>query len=462
MAEITQSIQETISYRAAGGLRRRGVSAYRDCRAWCVLGLFVACVVLAGCGRRIGDEHAEILAFDAAAERTAPSGHDAWSEVTRAVIHHDNGIQPAVAVTPVSHQDGSVAACQALSPAAPNPINGVDCVYGYCGDCGELGWKAATSIDWQYYAQGEYVGAARTPHVWEYRLRVDDLLDIVYRVTRNEQKTPYLLNVGDEIRVESFADPALSRDLIIQPDGSITLRLLGQVRAAEHTVAQLTEKLDDLYAKYYREPSITVTPLRVNTRLEDLRASVDSRFGAGGQSRQARVTPEGTIALPMIGTVPAQGLTLPELDFELNALYAADIDGIEVTAVLVDRAPRFVYVLGEVGSPGRFTLDGPTTVMQSIAMAGGWNVGANLRQVVVFRRGHDWHLMATMLDIRGALYAKMPCPADEIWIADSDIVLVPKAPIKVANDVIEQVFTRGLYGVVPFNTGVNFDVLNRL
>ncbi len=36
-------------------------------------------------------------------------------------------------------------------------------------------------IAWQAYAQGEYVGHARLAHVPEYRLRVDDQLDMLYR-----------------------------------------------------------------------------------------------------------------------------------------------------------------------------------------------------------------------------------------------------------------------------------------
>ena len=92
-------------------------------------------------------------------------------------------------------------------------------------------------------------------------------------------------------------------------------------------------------------------------------------------------------------------------------------------------------------------------------MAGGWGVGANLRQVVVFRRGDDWRLMATMLDLRGALYAKQPCPSDEIWLNDSDIVVVPKSPILVMDDWINLIFTRGLYGVAPFSASYNFSQL---
>ena len=112
-------------------------------------------------------------------------------------------------------------------------------------------------------------------------------------------------------------------------------------------------------------------------------------------------------------------------------------------------ADRFVYVVGEVKSPGRFTLEAPTTAMQAIALAGGWNNGGNLRQIVVFRRTEDWRLIATKLDLRGALLGERPCPADEVWLRDSDIVVVPKSSILRADDFIELVFTRGIYGVLP-------------
>lgn len=371
--------------------------------------------------------------------------------------------RPLVGGVPASSSEPApeLALCEVgmtLTPAAPHVVQGVDCVDGCC--CGESGWGAARPLNWQPYAQGEYVGHARLPHVPEYRLRVDDVLEFVFRLTREETAAPYELNVGDEIRVESFSDAQLNRDLLIQPDGTITLRLIGQIKATRRTVSQLRDELETAYSKYYKIPSITVTPLKVNTKLEDLRAAVDARAGAGGQNRQARVTPEGTIALPAVGSVPVQGLSLTELKRELDERYAQQVEGIEVTPVLIQRAPRHVYVLGEVKTPGRYLLDGPTTVMQSIAMAGGWNVGANTRQIVVFRRGDDWRLMATMLDLRGALYGKMPCPADEIWINDADIVVVPKSPILVLDDIINLVFTRGLYGVAPYSVGTSFSFFN--
>jgi polysaccharide export outer membrane protein len=351
---------------------------------------------------------------------------------------------------------------QCVNPAAPYPIWAVDSSAG--AGCGEVGWNARGSVDWQSYAQGEYVGHARLPHVDEYRIRVDDQIAFVFRLTREETSTPYELQVGDKIRVESLtgdSSPAgsadrdsaagdrIQRELEIQPDGTITLPLLGQVRAARMTVDGLRQHLEELYKKYYKVPAITVTPLAVNTRLQDLIASVDARQGIGGIILKLTVTPAGKIYMPGIGTVCAQGLTLEELRDEIDARYDATIPGVDVTPVLEQRAPRYIYVLGEVTKPGQFTLTGPTTLMGAIAMAGGWNPGANLRQVVVFRRGEDWRLMATMLDVKGALYGKRPAPADEIWLNDSDIVVVPKTPIQATDEFIHQYFTRGLYSLFP-------------
>ena len=349
---------------------------------------------------------------------------------------------------------------QALGPAAPCNICAVDgsvCRNGRC-----RGWELARVIAWQAYAQGEYVGHARTAHVPEYRLRVDDQLEMLYRLTREETSAPYRLNVGDEIRVESFTDPELNRSLLIQPDGTITLRLLGQVHATGRTVTQLRDTLDEQYKKYYRVPSITVTPLKVNTKLEDLRAVVDRRAGLGGQVAIVKVTPEGTISLPAIGYVHAQGLSLGELQQEVNERYRETIEGIEVMPALNQRAPRYVYVLGEVHTPGRFEMTGPTTILQAIAMSGSWNVGANISQVVVFRRGDDWRLMATMVNLEGALRGKQPCPQGEIWLSDSDVVVVPKGRILEFDDFVNLIFTRGLYGVFPMQTTIAFQKLSSI
>ena len=273
--------------------------------------------------------------------------------------------------------------------------------------------------------------------------------------------------------IESVTAPELNKgDLIqgkglqIQSDGTITLSLVGQVPVAGRTVDEIRLDLDERYLRYYTDPAITVTPLKTNTKLAGLRESVDGRFGQGGLVRQATVTPEGTIQLPAIQSVPAHRLTLDELQQEIEERYLDKIgDGVEVTVVLVARAPSFVYVLGEVPNPGQYRLQKPTSVMQALSMAGGWNNGGNLREIVIFRRTEDWQLMATKLNMRDALLGKCLVPADEIWIRDSDVVLVPKSNVLLMDDIIDLVFTRCFLTQlknpsVPSEIGIRYPMLS--
>ena len=328
------------------------------------------------------------------------------------------------------------------------------------GNGQEPGWNNARLIPWENYAYGEYVGPARTPHVPTYRLRVDDQVEFVFQITRDSLGQGYRLSAGDTIRVTSPVDERLNEatrevGITIMPDNTIALDLIGTIVAGGKTTSQLKAELDMLYSRFFdTPPRVVVSGIVTGTKLRDFLDSVDARAGVGGLSRQVTVNPDGTIRLPLVGTVGVVGLSLDELDREINMRYAQQLQGLKVTPILSQRAPRFIYVTGEVDQPGRFELTGPTTAMQAIALAGGWNTGGNLRQIVVFRRDQDWRLMATKLDLSGGLFGRRPIPSDEIWLRDSDIVLVPKSPILRLADAIELYFSRSLYGIFPSELGV--------
>ena len=311
-------------------------------------------------------------------------------------------------------------------------------------------WANAQGKAWEQYAYGEYIGPFRTPHVPDYRIRIGDQLEFVYLLTRRRSNEPYRLFVGDTIQVTSATDATLNQPTVqLLSDGTISLPLIGLVRAAGKTVNNLQRELNDRYTEYVKNPEIVVQVTQGDTPLQDLRDAVDARAGNGGQSREALVSPDGTVQLPLIGSVPAIGLTLEEIGREVNARYRLYFGGVQVTPILTLRAPRFIYVGGEVGQSGQFELTGPTSAIQAIALAQGFLPGGNVRQVIVFRRDANWQLIATRLDLQGALNGRRPYPSDEIWLRDSDIVWVPRKPIQRLSEAVNQYLTTTIYAIFP-------------
>jgi polysaccharide export outer membrane protein len=328
-------------------------------------------------------------------------------------------------------------------------------------------WRDARPVPWESMAYGEYLGPPRTPHLPEYLVLIGDQIDFVFRRKRNLSNDAYRFGIGDVVAISSEQYEALNDlDQTIQLDGAIQVRGIGSVIAANKTVMQLQNEINEKaqrMAGFKNSPEVLVKPINTETKLQDLIRTVDATAGLGGLSRSVTVSPDGTIQLPGIDSVPAMGLSLTELSAEANARYAREVEGLEVTAILNARAPRFVYVMGEVRQPGQIALNGPTTVMQAIAQANGWGSGANLRHIIVMRRDKNWQLIATKVDLSGAMWGHRPNPSDDLWLRHSDIVLVPKNAGQRIADFVEVYFNRGLYGIFPTQGfSVTFDGVSRL
>ena len=329
-------------------------------------------------------------------------------------------------------------------------ITGVDCAQG---PDGEKRWHDAQGIDFGPLWHGEYIGPIRLPTLLDYRVRINDEVLVTYIPNRQVVPDEYKLTPGDELNVNSVSDETINRDRVqIQPDGTIVVPLIVDTRimASGKSIGQLRRDLEVAFKKYINNPAINVEPFKVNTAVEDLKDAVNGPFAAGGRVLTTVVNPDGRIQLVGIGSVYVLGMTLEEIKRELNLRYRSKFVGIEVEPRLSRTAPHFLFVFGEVATQGRFEMNGPTTVTQGLALAGGLKLGANNRQVLIFRRAEDWRLVSTMLDLRGGQLGKRPNPSDEIWLRDSDLIIVPPKPIKLFGNAVQQVFTDGLYRIVPF------------
>lgn len=349
----------------------------------------------------------------------------------------------------------------------PNCMRGIDC-RDHCGQ--PVDWSAMRPLDFQPLLHGEFIGPIRLPAMVDYRMRAGDELQFVYILNREQRIGEYRLQVGDQVRISYSLDANLTqgdinRGVEILPDGTLILNMIGAVPAAGLTVPQLRAQLVKSYSKYFKNfevdsssTALDVIPVKINTKLEDLRNAVTNLGGFNsGQAVNATIMPDGKVDLPLIGPVMLQGMTRDEIKTEINLRYESVVAGMVVEPRLIQQAPRRVFIFGEVREPGVYTLDGPTTVTQALAQARGILVGGNDRQIIIFRRAEDWRLVATKLDLRGAHLGKDPTPADEIWVRDSDLIIVPRTPIKLTNDFVRQVFTQGIYGVVPFG-GINIQL----
>jgi polysaccharide biosynthesis/export protein len=106
-------------------------------------------------------------------------------------------------------------------------------------------------------------------------------------------------------------------------------------------------------------------------------------------SRTIPVRLDGRISLPLAGEIQAAGRTPHQLEEEITAKLKNYISEPEV-AVMVQqiRSKRF-NVLGQVVRPGSYLLTNSTTVLDAIAMAGGFRDFAKQKSIYVLRRNAD-------------------------------------------------------------------------
>ena len=68
----------------------------------------------------------------------------------------------------------------------------------------------------------------------------------------------YLLKAGDVLQLSFPLTPDFDQIVTVQPDGFVTLRLLGDISVAGRTLPQLTEQLTSAYGKMLRNPLLTI------------------------------------------------------------------------------------------------------------------------------------------------------------------------------------------------------------
>jgi polysaccharide biosynthesis/export protein len=141
--------------------------------------------------------------------------------------------------------------------------------------------------------------------------------------------------------------------------GSTAMEMTGVAHQVAASEPYRIGPADDLHVRVLYEPDLSLDTVRVST--------------------------DGTIEVPLAGTVPAMGRTAAQLAADIEERLRRYVLKPNVIISVTDYARQFVVVEGSVEDPGRFDVRGTSSLLEALALANGPSRTAKLDEVMVFR-----------------------------------------------------------------------------
>ena len=140
-------------------------------------------------------------------------------------------------------------------------------------------------------------------------------------------------------------------------------------------------------------------------------------------SRVVPVRSDGRISLPLVGEIQASGRTPKQLETEISTKLKDFVSEPEVTVIVQEIKSQKFNVLGMVMKPGSYPLANPTTIIDAIAVAGGFRDFAKQKDVYVLRRAADGSQMRLPFNYKDVV--KGHKSAQNIALQSNDTIVVP-------------------------------------
>ncbi|HZO38325.1 MAG TPA: polysaccharide biosynthesis/export family protein [Methylomirabilota bacterium] len=138
-------------------------------------------------------------------------------------------------------------------------------------------------------------------------------------------------------------------------------------------------------------------------------------------TQQVIVRPDGKISLPLLNDVQASGLTPLELRDVLTTKLANYMPSPEVSVIVNDIRSFKISIMGEVNKPGRYELKGWATVIDALALAGGFTQFAARSRIVILQPDEKTKTMKRI----PFNYNKVAGEQENFYLRNGDIILVP-------------------------------------
>lgn len=320
-------------------------------------------------------------------------------------------------------------------------------------------------------------------------------LKILVQSRLNASKTPekrtYRIGSGDVLDLTVFDVPELQRRTRVRPDGVLSLPLVGDLNVAGYNEDEVADMIAERLSKFVVSPQVSLFiseyesnrvsvlgevarpgsyPLKRgnHTLLEILSLAGGRKEGSGSfivlVPASERLTETAALPtndplhgsaqslenLPVAPEILASGI---EIDLE-DLTGQGDSPRVDVTllpgdVIVVPEAGKF-EIDGEVTKPGSYNISSKTSLLGSIAAAGGLTYSADVNQVQVLRNGGQGKKILKDFDLEALTKAQ----GGDIQLRDGDLVVVTSTTGKfVARQLVE-----AINRVV--NLGVNRQVSN--
>jgi polysaccharide export outer membrane protein len=140
-------------------------------------------------------------------------------------------------------------------------------------------------------------------------------------------------------------------------------------------------------------------------------------------SRSVSVRSDGKISLPLVGELQASGQTPQQLEQEIAKRLQSYISEPEVTVIVTESKSQKVNILGMVSKPGAYLLTSSTTVLDAVAMAGGFKDFAKQKSIYVLRQAPDGTQQKIPFNYKDVIKGKNP--EQNIRLQAGDTVVIP-------------------------------------
>jgi polysaccharide biosynthesis/export protein len=140
-------------------------------------------------------------------------------------------------------------------------------------------------------------------------------------------------------------------------------------------------------------------------------------------SKPVGVRPDGMITLPLVGEIKAVGLTPDQLQAQITAALEKVLSDPVVTVAVVAVNSLSYNIMGNVGKPGYYPLTHPITILDAIALAGGFRDFAKQKKVYVLRTDANGKQQKIFFNYKEVIRGQKM--AQNILLKPNDVLVIP-------------------------------------